>query len=260
MKTKIELPSSATVIDPRCPWILPRLKFEFGRYEYKKSAAEWKALLARATQGDAEAELEVAVYYKYGCKDRRGRILVRRSSGKSLAWLRRSAEHGSAYGQCAFGTLLSDGEGVKKDPREALVWMKRAFRGGNTSAAPNNIAITYRENGHLQQAIRWFRKSVAFGDDGTNIQLGIHYYWGRGVRADYPTAVRFFRKATKGKNMAECERDDAFFYLGIAYLEGKGVGKSLKKARECLERAAKDNDHPAAQRLLKKMKSSNRQL
>ena len=131
--------------------------------------------------------------------------------------------------------------------------MKRAFRGGHTSGTPVNIAITYRETGKLHQAAHWFKKATALGDDGAFVQLGVHYYWGKGVSADHAAAVHCFRRAARGSNMAECERDDAFFYLGIAYLEGKGVRKSLQKARKHLERANKNNDHPAARRMLKEL-------
>jgi TPR repeat protein len=59
-----------------------------------------------------------------------------------------------------------------------------------------------------------------------------------------------FRKATKGKNICESGRDDAFFYLGIAYLEGKGVRASIPAARKLFQRANVDNDHPAARSIL----------
>lgn len=53
--------------------------------------------------------------------------------------------------------------------------------------------------------------------------------------------------------MSESERDDTIFYLAIAYLEGKGVKKSQRTSRKHLELANRDNDHLAAQRLLKQM-------
>jgi hypothetical protein len=37
----------------------------------------------------------------------------------------------------------------------------------------------------------------------------------------------------------------------VAYLEGKGIRKSISSARRMLERANRDNDHPAAGKLLK---------
>jgi TPR repeat protein len=190
------------------------------------SAAEWDALLDKAKQGNPEAEWEVAGCFEEGCKDKKGNILVRRSARKFAEWLRRAAEHGCAPAQCTLGVLLGDTEYVGKNPREALLWLERAFRAGEDIAA-NNLAITHRQKGNFKKAVQWFRKAVASRDDDALTQLGVHYYWGKGVRTNPSAAVRCFRKATKGKNICEAGRDDAFFYLGIAYLEGKGVPASI---------------------------------
>jgi len=243
---------SHMVIDSRLPWKLPRVGGEFPPYPYRMSVAEWKALLARAKQGDAEAEWEVAGRFEDGCKDKKGRILVRRSARTSVKWLWQAAEHGCASAQCTLGVLLGDMDLADGNQREALLWLKRAFHAGESLAA-SNIAITYRESGNFRKAVQWFRESVASGDDDARIQLGIHYYWGKGVRKNPAAAVRCFRKATKEKNICESGRDDAFFYLGIAYLEGKGVTASLSTARKLLQRANVDNDHPAARRVLQEL-------
>lgn len=253
MKAKKAARGIYSVIDPENPWKLPRLDWEYPEYFYTSTATKWMALLQKASQGDAEAEYFVAVHYSYGCKDPRGRILVRVSNRKAAEWYRRSAEHGNLMGKLALGVILGGNHGVKKDVREAMLWLRRAVRDEATSSAANNIAVTYRQIGKLGQAVRWFREAVALGDDGDRVQLGIHSYWGKGVRTDHAAAVRCFRRAVSGKNMAEFERDDAFFFLGIAYLEGNGVKKSLSIARKHLERANKDNDHLAAQRLLRQM-------
>jgi len=242
-----------SVIDPRNPWKLPRQDWGFPRYSYKVSGTEWKDLVARAKLGDADAEWRVGGMYDDGCKDKRGRILVRCNARLAREWYRRAAEHGSVSAQNTLGVILGGNYGVKRNTRAALLWLKRAFRGGDTSSAANNIAITYRESGDFREAVRWFKKAVRAGDDGDRIQLGIHSYWGKGVRTDHAEAVRYFRRAAKGKNISESERDDANFYLAIAYLEGKGVKKSLSMARKHLERANRDNDHLAAQRLLKQI-------
>lgn len=243
------------VIDSRSPWKLPRAKGEFPAYPIRMSVAEWKALLARAKQGDPEAEWEVAEHFSDGCKDKRGKILVRRSARKAAEWLRRAAEHGCASAQNNLGVLLGDREHAAKNLPEALVWLERAFRAGDSCAA-SNIAITHRQNGDFRKAVQWFRKSIASGDDDAFIELGIHYYWGKGVRKDPIAAVRCFRKATKGKNICEAGRDDAFFYLGIAYLEGKGVKASIPTARKLFQRANIDNDHPAAHSALQRLARS----
>ncbi len=218
------------------------------------SAAEWKKLLAKAKGGDAEAEWGVGACYSDGCKDRRGRILVRISNRKAAEWHRRSAEHGCDSAQVTLGVILGGNYGVEKNVSEALLWLKRAFRGGDDLLAPNNIAITYRENGNFRQAVRWFRKVDVSRDDSVLVQLGIHFYWGKGVRTDHQAAVRCFRRVIREKNIWEWGLDDANFYLAIAYLEGKGVRKSLRMAQKHLERANRDNDHLAAQRLLKQLR------
>jgi len=242
-----------SVVDPENPWKLPSSYVGFPKYQAKMSARKWKELLTKAKRGDSEAEFNVASHYDNGVKDRRGRVLVRISDRKAAEWYRRSAEHGCGSAQNTLGVILGDGYVVERNAREALLWLKRAFRAGDTSCAANNIAVTYRENGHLRQAVRWFRKVDPSHDDGTLIQLGIHSYWGKGVRTDHRKAVRLFRRAVRGKNIWESGRDDANFYLAIAYLEGNGIKKSLRMARIHLELANRDNDHLATQRLLKQM-------
>jgi len=252
MKAKTGMEITESVLDSSCPWNLPRLKWEFAPYPYKKTPNEWRALLTRAERGDAEAECTVAALYDDGCKTRAGKLLVRRSARKALEWYRRSAAHGDTSAQTNLGAILSSTKANKQDRLEALMWLRKAARAGVTSAIIN-AAIMHREDRDLRRAVSWFKKATALGDDYARIQLGIHYYWGRGIRADHSTAVRLLRRATKGKNLSEADRDDAFFYLGIAYLEGNGVRTSLQMAAKLFHRANIDNDHPAARRLLNRI-------
>ena len=238
------------VIDSESPWkVTLQRDWNWPLYTYKMSASKWQALLARATRGDPEAEWEVADRYGDGCKNHAGKIAVRRSRRKAAQWFRRAAEHGLSAAQNALGVALSNGDGVRKNVNEALSWLKKAFHAGNACAGIN-IAITYREVGNLRMAFKWFRKSADAGDGDALVQLGIHYYWGKGVRKNPKAGVRCFRRASKAKNICEAGRDDAFFLLGIAYSEGEGVRTSIPSARRLFERANVDNDHPAAREML----------
>ena len=239
------------IIDPNLPWKLPR-QWQQLRGSYTMTVSEWKALLAQASANDPEAEWGVAGRYEDGCKDKTGKIVVRRSARKALEWFRRAAEHGCAPAQNNLGLLFDGGKVVRKNRREALKWTKKAFRGGDTGAA-NNVAIMYRESGRLREAVRWFKKGVTAGDDDALVQVGLHYYWGKGVRKNPAAAVRCFRKATKAKNISGYGRDDAFFYLGIAYLEGKGVKASRPTAKRLFERANVDDDHRSARNALRQL-------
>lgn len=244
------------MINAKSPWKLPVRDF-IPPYGYAMSRSEWQTLLNRAKQCDPSAEWEVADRYGDGVADKKGRILVSRSSRNAAKWFRKSAEHGFAPAQNNLGSILSARNAAHKNIEEALFWFRKAFDAGETMSA-TNIAITYRENGNFRKAVQWFRESVESGDDDARIQLGIHYYWGKGVRKDPIAAVRCFRRAIRGKNVCEAGRDDAFFYLGIAYSEGKGVKQSLATARKLFQRANIDNDHPAALEMLQKLRSNGR--
>jgi uncharacterized protein len=242
-----------TVIDSESPWKVTQRGWSWS-YGYKTSVSEWQSLLARARNGDREAEWGVADRYADGCKDKRGKVIVRRSAAKAASWFRRAAEHGCVPAQNNWGILLGNGHGVRKNVREALLWLRKAFRAGDSCAA-QNIAITYRENGDLKTAFRWFRRAAEAGDGDALIQLGIHYYWGKGVRRNPREAVRCFRAATKAKNISGAGRDDAFFFLGIAYHEGRGVQASIPNAKKFFKEANIDGDHVAAHKMLSKLRS-----
>jgi TPR repeat protein len=237
------------VIDTESPWKVTQRDWNWPLYTYKMSALKWQALLARAKRGDPEAEWEVADRYGDGCKNHAGKIVVRRSRRKAAQWFRQAAEHGLSAAQNTLGVVLSNGDGVRKNVDEALSWLRKAFHAGDVVAG-QNIAITYREIGDLRTAVKWFRKSADAGDGDALVQLGIHYYWGKGVRKNPKAAVRCFRMASKAKNICEAGRDDAFFLLGVAYSEGEGVRPSIPSARRLFERANVDNDHPAARKML----------
>lgn len=244
---------ACAVIDCESPWTLRRRNWT-GAHSYRTSASEWRSLLARAKSGDPESEWGVADRYADGCRDSRGKIIVRRSATKEAQWLRRAAEHGSAPAQNNLGVLLSNGDGVRKNVGQALLWLTKAHASGDSCAA-QNIAMTYRENGDLRAAVRWFRKaaSAGEGDGDALVELGIHYYWGKGVRKDATVAVDCFRRAAKSKNICGFGRDDAFFLLGIAYCEGRGVRASNPDAKRMFKQANVDGDHPLAGKMLARL-------
>lgn len=241
-----------TVIDSESPWRVTRRGWNWS-YSYKTSLSEWSSLLVRARNGDRDAEWGVADRYADGCKDKRGKVIVRRSVTKAAQWFRRAAEHGSGLAQNNLGVLLGNGNGVRKNVREALLWLRKAHRAGDPCAA-QNIAVTYRENGDLKTAFKWFRRAAEAGDGDALIQLGIHYYWGKGVRNNPRAAVRCFRAATKVKNISGMGRDDAFFFLGIAHHEGRGVQASIPNAKKFFKQANIDSDHVAADKMLSKLR------
>ena len=252
MAERQPLKTHDSLIDSEFPWKVTLRDWNWSG-SYKTTVSEWQSLLARARNGDREAEWGVADRYADGCKDKRGKVIVRRSAVKAAQWFRRAAEHGCGPAQNYLGILLGNEHRDRKNVKEALFWLRKAFRAGESCAA-QNIAITYRENGDLKTAFKWFRKAAEAGDGDALIQLGIHYYWGKGVRKNPREAVRCFRAAKKAKNISGMGRDDAFFFLGIAYREGHGVQASIPNAKKFFNQANIDGDHVAADTMLSKLR------
>ncbi len=205
----------------------------------------WNELKNAANAGDRDAQFKVASHYFDGWKNDDGRVVVRRNRRLGLKWLRLSAEQGESCAQVNLGVILSDGDGVEKNDEEALRWLKRANRAHDASAA-TNIGCIYRDQGKHRLAFRWFLRSIEMGDEDSLVEVGKRYLLGPGVRRDYRQALLYLHKATKAEMITESGRDDAFYYLGIAYKDGLGVTKSLLKARKMFERANRDGDHNGA--------------
>jgi TPR repeat protein len=148
--------------------------------------------------------------------------------------------------------MLSSPKATAANRREAKTWFMKAYRQADSTAA-DNLAVMYREDGDFRSAVSWFKKSTALNDESARLQLGIHYYWGIGVRKNYRDAIQLFRETVRAKHIAEIERDDAYCYLAIAHLEGNGVSQSSQAAAKLLKQANRDNDHPAAQLLLRRI-------
>ena len=95
-----------------------------------------------------------------------------------------AAEQGKARAQYRLGLAYKHGEGVAKDQREAM---------------------------------RWIRKAAEQGDAWAQYHLGGAYFYGDGVTKDQREAVRWYRMA------AEQGFVWAQFHLGMMYSNGEGV-------------------------------------
>ncbi len=134
------------------------------------------------------------------------------------------------------------------------------------------------QQGDYSAALAQWRPLAERGDADAQYQLGLAYRHGRGVKQDYPEAVRWFRlgeaqfhpgslnqlgemyEAALGLDAAEDEalkryRDaaalsdrDAWANLGHAYESGVGVEVNYDEARRWYERAAERGAGMSARR------------
>ena len=101
------------------------------------------ALLAKATAGDAAAQVKVGEDYAAGTG-------VAADAKQAAAWYRKAADQGNIAGELHLAALYRDGSG-KAFPRD------------------------------IEQAAAWYRKVADQGDPGAQGTLGILYTFGQGV-------------------------------------------------------------------------------
>lgn len=78
-----------------------------------------KILIPLATEGDPQAQYELAGFYHYG-------YVGANDYAKALKWYRASARQGYADSMVGLSVMYLGGQGVAKDRREAFVWLNLA--------------------------------------------------------------------------------------------------------------------------------------
>ena len=89
---------------------------------------------------------------------------VARDPGQALQWFRAAAEQGEPYGQFALGYVYEHGLGAAPDPAAAVHWYRAAAAQGNL-AARNNLGLMYEQGrGVARDTVRayaWYARAVA---------------------------------------------------------------------------------------------------
>jgi TPR repeat protein len=185
-----------------------------------------------AEQGDATAQCFLGVFYAQG----RG---VPQNDTEAAKWYRKAAEQGNAPAQYEFGFCFTEGEGVPQDYAEAAKWYRKAAEQGD-ARAQYSLGLCYAGGLGVPQddgeAVKWYRKAVEQGNTGAQFRLGVCYEIGQGVPQDYAEAVKWYRKAAEGGDVT------AQFNLGVFYAQGRGVPQNDTEAAKWYRKAAERGD------------------
>ena len=225
-----------------------------------------------------EAEYKVAEYYYNHWKGTENGIDVQQSKAieYALDYYERSAKQNYALAQFQLYKILSAGEGVIPDLREAASWLKKAANNklvdaqaelgycynvgkngiekdetmalcynqmaaeNGSARAKNNLAVSYVRGIGVEQdkdkAMKLIKESAEQGWPNAQYHLGISYYKGDNVEKDYKKAVEWLKKS------ADQECGDAQYYLGKCYYYGNGVEKNYEVAMQWFEEAANQDN------------------
>ena len=189
-----------------------------------------------AEQGDAKAQHELGVRYKFG----RG---LGQDDAVAVSWFRRAAEQGYAAAQASLGYGYESGRGVLQDHAEAVRWYRRAADQGH-ARGQNNLGYAYETGRGVSQdhaeAVRWYHLAAEQGDAFGQGNLAAMYRDGRGVARDDEAAVRWLRRA------ADQGSTSSQYNLGWMYANGRGVRRNDEEALRWYRRAAEEG-HATAQ-------------
>lgn len=116
-----------------------------------------------------------------------------------------AAKAGDKASQLNIGYFYDNGVGIKRNREAALRWYMRAYRRGDASAA-SNIGTIWRDEQKHRRALSWFQRAVKLGDDGSNIEIAIHYL--RNER-DPRKALRYLSKVCQSALVSEGELEKA---------------------------------------------------
>ena len=203
----------------------------------------WNKLLILAKNGDNKSQYEVAYYFENGEAN-----VVEQNLPEAFAWYQKAYKNGNIDATVRLADFLSEGIACKQDIDLAIKLYNIAIENGS-SIASMNLATIYRDKQDFEQAFRLYKKTQEI-ENTYPLELAFCYYYGIGTIEDKSKAMEIFLNISNDNMTYPYAIDEANYYLGKIYLEGKIVAKSLDKARYYLGVANADNDHNSANELL----------
>lgn len=201
---------------------------------------------------------------------------------KALEILLPLAEQGNSQAQVTLGIMYDYGQGVDKDPVEAMKWYVKAAEQG-IPVVQHDVGVKYFQGSGVKQdyleAAKWWEMSANAGLADSQFNLGLLYYRGLGLETDYQKAAELFLKASEqdhphaqyslavmnafGQGMekdyaealkwfgksAEQGVAQAQYNLGVFYENGYGLTKNLDTAKQWYAKAAKQGLDEAKEKL-----------
>jgi TPR repeat protein len=134
--------------------------------------SDLKATLAKAGQGDADAQFGLGLKYSTGTGEGVAQDFV-----QAAEWYHKAASQNHALAQFNLGVMFASGQGVTQNDTTALMWTRRAAEGGDAGAQFRLGSRYHRASmDRLQadcgesriEAYKWFQLASAQGYKGSD--------------------------------------------------------------------------------------------
>lgn len=144
--------------------------------------------------------------------------------------VRIAVEQGHAKAQYYLGQIYYYGDGITKDYKEAVKWLRMAAENGEIGAKPIVEHLAAKQDADAQCVVGdWYVTGDVVGQ--INLDEAVECY--------YKAVVKENKKALDGlKSAAEKGHVKAQYYLGHIYYYGEGIQKDSKEAVKWLRMAA----------------------
>jgi TPR repeat protein len=218
-----------------------------------------------AGNGYAPAQNKLGNCYFFG-------LGTEKDTTKAVELFTKAAQQGYTTAQCTLAFCYYDGEGIKQDLHKAAEWWRKAAEDKEVTIEDDEDALPLEKKGtsvvsgdpaaqyclgmcynsgegveqDFYQASEWLWLAAEQGYALALTQLGVYYEKGilydeddlRGVPEDEAKAAMQRKAAGLYRKAAEGGHDEAQFYLGDCYLNGRGVEQDDKQAAEWFKKAA----------------------
>jgi TPR repeat protein len=196
---------------------------------------EFKALLAQAEAGDAQAMCDVAQAYRVGDG-------VMLNLEKAFEWYQKAANLGHARGMCNLGVCYDSGHGVAQSDALAAEWYEKAANLGHAHGM-FNLGVCYGLGKGVAQndklAAQWYEEAARLENTHGMFNLGVCYYLGNGVAQSDALAAQWYEKAANFRHV------ESMLLVGLCYDLGKGVVQNKNLAMQWYKGAAEAGNNRA---------------
>lgn len=245
--------NSGAPTQSRAPWATPipsassPQDWDALRDKAKTDRSAFVTLKAAAEAGDLFAQFCVGTLYDPILKIGQA---TSPDLDVAISWYLKAAEQGHLPAQINLATLFhSDKFGRAPDYERAAFWNEKAADQGDLNAMQNLANILYTGQGMQVDRARSFRvlsEAATRGSPVAQLDLGRAYARGNEfVQADPTEAAKWYERSASSNNT------QAMNLIGIAYAEGKGVDRSIDRARYWFKRGADAGNKDSAANLQK---------
>ena len=164
-------------------------------------ADTFKAMVALADKGDAEAQYHVGMMHNNG-------IGTQKDPKQAFVWFQKAAAANDPLGAYKLGCYYAGQFAgvVATDANEALKYKLVAAKAGY-ALAQNDVAHLYSRQDNPEEAVKWWKMASDQGDPMALYSLSGSHFQGKGTPKDLSLAYAYFKLSnvapkTKVKDMA----------------------------------------------------------